>query len=77
MKSICLNSLNQPVDGGRAKTRAEWEKYAAKKRTEQDKKLGFHPVVGLFENDNGSYYRINWGAQPKEIRIDMLGRRIT
>lgn len=65
MKTIAIDGLNQPIDGGAVRDRDGWLRWAQRRATDAERRLGFTPVVGLFHRpDLGDYYRINWGAMP-------------
>lgn len=66
MTTIAIDGLNQPIDSGAKRDRAGWLRWAQRRTTDEQRRLGFTPVVGLFHRpDLGDYYRINWGAMPR------------
>lgn len=71
MKTIALDSGNQPIDNGAKRTREQWRRWGEKRLSDTDRKLGFVCVVGLF--GDGKYYRVNYGAQPINPRIRRNG----
>jgi len=72
MKTHALNSLNQPIDGGKTRTREQWQRYGEKRLTEQERRAGWVAVVGLF----GDYFRINYAAQPVNPRFTLRGNAV-
>jgi hypothetical protein len=72
MKLPAFSCLNQPVDSGKTRTRTAWQKWGESRLTDSERAQGWVCVVACF----GDYFRVNFAAQPIDLRVKLNGNLV-